>query len=672
MRGILGVLLGCAGVVLVCPMARADEPARAGGRVSNLKVLSDKIDDVTTVENILKSFVKPGMSQAERAKALWTAVVKYRHQAPPANEFLAADWESHDPVKVFNVYGYCMCCCSSALVEALNRLDGRQARGRILNNHSVPEVQYDGGWHMYDASLITLFPKPGSGALASVDEIAQAVNGWYARHPDYKGKPRKLDELLRSEQWTGWKTKGPELLANCPYYTKGFFPARTHGWNSTMLEYNRQCPIYEYGYHIGHRALFSLRPGEALVREAGNRGLYLRSDNGPRWKGLQATAPNDDLVYVKDFVPGYKGGVVANGYHRYAPDLASGGLAAGAERYDNLAAGGSPALHLKRGGKPGVAVIEMSSPYVYLGGRLTLKALRKSAGDKVTVSISTNNGRTFTPLWSAPRTGASKAVVSLDGKIYRRYAYWLKIEIVAGAAEGTGLETLSVENDIQHAPRTLPRLGPGSNTVTVAADRETALASRTVACRITPDAHFAKNESSGSMGVAFENLKVQDGSCWWQRGTGVMTVPVETPGDLVALRYCTQFRARGPRDTIRVLLSFDEGKSWKLGATLTGPTPGKTESFRFAQIPRGTRKARVRFELSGTNTIGILSFRIDADYRDPLAARTFRPFDVVYRWKEEGREKTHRQTVKKLPLSYRIQAGTAAEMVSVSYEMAAK
>jgi hypothetical protein len=121
-----------------------------------------------------------------------------------------------------------------------------------------------------------------------------------------------------------------------------------------------------------------------------------------------------------------------------------------------------------------------------------------------------------------------------------------------------------------------------------------------------------------------------------------------------------------------VFVSFDAGKSWQRAATMTGPTAGKTDPFRFAQIPRGTRKARVRFELSGSNTIGILSFRIDADYQDPLAAGTFRPFDVVYRWKEAGREKSHRQTVQKLPLGYRIQAGTAVEMVSVSYEMAAK
>ena len=37
-----------------------------GGRINQLKVLSDKVDDVTTVENIVKSFVKPGMSDQKR------------------------------------------------------------------------------------------------------------------------------------------------------------------------------------------------------------------------------------------------------------------------------------------------------------------------------------------------------------------------------------------------------------------------------------------------------------------------------------------------------------------------------------------------------------------------------------------------------------------------------
>src|SRR5205823_4921247 len=158
---------------------------------------------------------------AERAKALWTAAVKYRHQTVPPNEYLAADWEAHDPVKLFNVYGYCMCCCSSAAIEALNRLDGREARGRIPTGPTVPGGRYRRAWHAYDAPRITVFPDPDRGAVTSVDDVSASVTYWYGKHPGYRGDRQKLTALMKSDGGQGWNTKGPRLLANCPYYAVG-------------------------------------------------------------------------------------------------------------------------------------------------------------------------------------------------------------------------------------------------------------------------------------------------------------------------------------------------------------------------------------------------------------------------------------------------------------------
>src|SRR4029077_7176537 len=135
-----------------------------------------------------------------------------------------------------------------------------------------------------------------------------------------------------------------------------------------MGEYDRKCEVYEYGYQLGHRALLSLRPGESFVREAGNRGLHV--NGGPGWHGLKAKAPEADLVYLKDFFPGYNGGMVGNGIHRYAPDIKAAGLAVGPEAYENL----TPALQLKDSSKPGVAIVPIASPYIYLGGKLKLQA----------------------------------------------------------------------------------------------------------------------------------------------------------------------------------------------------------------------------------------------------------------------------------------------------------
>jgi hypothetical protein len=652
--------------------AIAQERAAAGGRVNQLKVISDKTDDVTTIENILKSFVKRQMSDQDRAKALWTAVVKYRHQTTPPNEHLAGDWEAHDPVKIFNVYGYCMCCCCSALVEALNREDGREARGRILNGHSVPEVRYRNGWHMFDGSLITYFPKPENGTAAAVDEISAAVTNWYASHPDYHNNNQKIFQLMRQDGWSGWKAEGPSLLAHCPYYRAGYLPARTHGWDATMVEYDRKSEVYEYGYDVGHRALFSLRPGESFVREAGNRGMHVNMGVDPTWDGLKAKAPENDLVYLKDFMPGYRGGVAAVGVHRYAPNFAAGDLALGAEVFDNLAAGTSAGVRVKTAGKPGVAVIEMISPYVYLGGRVRIKAAGSSAADQLTVSISTNNARSFAKVATAtiegpPNTKIELKGIELEEYILRRYAYWLRIELIGGAV----LNSLEIENDFQHAPRTLPWLGKGKNTITVAVDADSTIATRSIACRITPDSSFTKNETSSTMGLSFDNVDLRHDACWWKGSTGSMTVPIEVPGELVSLGFSAQIRARSERDRVRVTSSTNNGRTWREVTVMNGPTQGRTGHYRVNDWPRGTRKVLLKFDFAGNNTVGVQHFRVDADYRDPMAAKGVRPFRVVHRWTEGGKELSHTEEITRLPAKYAIQARSDPEMVSVSYEMPA-
>jgi hypothetical protein len=374
------------------------------------------------------------------------------------------------------------------MVEALNREDGREARGRILNGHSVPEVLYQSGWHMFDTSLITFFPRPEDGVVASVDEIAASIADWYARHPGYQKNGDKILQLMRRDDWMGWKAEGPRLLAHCPFYRAGYLPARTHGWDATMSEYDRKSEVYEYGYHVGHKALFSLRPGESFVRDAGNRGLHINMDVDPTWDGLEARAPENDLVYLKEFFPGFRGGLVANGVHRYDPNLAEGDLALGAEVYDNLASSRT-GLRVKQQGRPGIAVVAMSSPYVYLGGKLRLEADGRSSDDRMAVSISTYNGRTFEPILSTSIGRRAAVTVDLRDKILRRYAYWVRIELTGGA----DVTSLKFENDFQHAPRTLPWLGKGTNTVTVAVDGDPTIATRSIVCRITPDSTFTKN-----------------------------------------------------------------------------------------------------------------------------------------------------------------------------------
>jgi hypothetical protein len=148
-----------------------------------------------------------------------------------------------------------------------------------------------------------------------------------------------------------------------------------------------------------------------------------------------------------------------------------------------------------------------------------------------------------------------------------------------------------------------------------------------------------------------------------------MTVPIDVPGDLVALGFSAQIRARSEKDQIRVTASTDKGRTWREVALMAGPTQGRTGHFRIDQWPPRMRQVLLRFSMTGNNTAGVQNFRVDADYRDPLAARTARPFLVVHRWTEEGKPKSHTETVSRLPARYTIQTRTDPDMVSVSYEM---
>ncbi|HUR39283.1 MAG TPA: hypothetical protein VM222_07305, partial [Planctomycetota bacterium] len=206
-------------IVLATPCLSAQE-ARSGpadpskvGIVCHVKVVSDKVPDMTSLETWKKAYIKEGMTDEQKAMAVWRTVRTFQHQEAPPVEFLHNEEAVQDPLKIFNVYGYSLCSIASCEVECLARYAGLQARGRIINSHSVPEVYWDGAWHLLDGSLMCYFPKADD-KLASVDEIMAGVKEWYEKNPGFKGNDEKLRQFMRNG---GWR-KGPEVLSRCPSY----------------------------------------------------------------------------------------------------------------------------------------------------------------------------------------------------------------------------------------------------------------------------------------------------------------------------------------------------------------------------------------------------------------------------------------------------------------------
>lgn len=639
---------------------QAQEPkakAAAVGVVSHVKVVSDKVEDVSSLDAWKSSFIKPGMTDEEKMLAVWQTVVKFRHQETPPREFLQSEESVQDPIKTFNVYGYGQCSCASSNILSLARFLGFQARGWGINAHSVPEVSLDGkNWHMLDASLICYFPK-ADGKIAGVEELVASVQDWYAKNPGYRKDDAKLRKFMTGG---GWR-KGPDILNRTACYdNNGWLPAATHGWYATMQEYDCKPFVYEYGYSQGYQVNIQLRKGESLTRNWSNQGLHVNMQDGGAPGCLKTAVGQGALRYAPghgDLAPGR----IGNGTHVYEVPLADGAFRAGALAVENLVAskevGAGPAVQVQSKDKPGVLILRMPSSYVYLGGEASFQATVGTQGS-ISVSFSDNHGLDWKEIASVKTGGAQR--IDLKPYVFRRYDYRLKF-VFNGA--GTGLETLRIAHDIQHSQRALPALAQGKNQIAFSAGQ----AEGTITLEGSTNLqHKNKQLVYSDFHPKSEGLK--DGPLMPSGAKGSLTFPVETPGDLKRLRFGGHYRARDAQDGWDLQISLDDGKTFRKVDRLAGPTPGHSKYVTLGEIPAGTRRALVRFEGSQRNATVLFGYRIDADYAEPQGG--IRPLKVTYRWLEDGKEKAHVHVSRQAAETYTIDCAAKPVMKSITLEWA--
>lgn len=634
----------------------ADSPA---GIVSHVKVVSDKVQDVSSLQAWKKSFIKDSMNDQEKAMAVWESLIRFRQQDAPPGEGIFGEGCAHDVIKTMNVYGYGMCCCASANISSLSRYLGLQARGWAINAHSVPEVFYDDSWHMLDASLLTYFPR-ADGKAASVEEIVAGVQGWLKEHPDTQG-----DKALRQFMGRGGWRKGPEILARSPFYDdNGWLPAATHGWYATMQEYNCKPFIYEYGYSQGYEVNIQLRPGERLVRNWSNKGLHVNmKGDGGKPGCLTGKVGQGDLRWTPrygDLAPGR----VGNGTHEYAPPASAAAFKAGCMDIMDVNFVGEDkagrAVILNDGAPAGSFVVRMPSSYVYLTGELSFQAV-VGQGGAVKVEYSENNGLDWKEIARAGETG--RKVVDLSPLTLRKYDYRLRF-VLSGA--GTGLGSLRIMHDIQHSQRALPALAQGKNTISFSAGAPEG----TITCE--GNTHIDAKPRAGAMdyraykaqldGLDAKNLR--PGSS----GKGSATFTVNTPGDLSRLRFGGFYRARDAKDGYDLQVSFDGGKTFKTIDRMAGPVQGSCKYVVVNEVPAGLRTALVRYAGQQRNTTCLFHFRIDADYREPAGAMA--PIKVTYVWEEDGAEKRDVHVTGSAEEQYTIQCAGKPLMRSIVLERA--
>ncbi|MBT4665214.1 MAG: hypothetical protein HOB63_01735 [Opitutae bacterium] len=594
------------------------------GIVSNIKILSGNVDDVSDVEAWKASFLKPDMTDREKAVAVWNSVVQFRHQDVPPKEFLHEDLCVHDPIKTFNVYGYGQCCCSASNVEALARAAGLNARGRELRGHTVPEVEWKQDWHMLDASLISYFID-ARGDVASVNEIAKEVRTWLATNPGMRGK---LASFMAND---GWK-KGPPLLATCQFYDRnGRLPARSHGWHSTIGEYSGYPPVREQGYSMGYRVNLQLRHGESLTRNWSNKGLHVNS--GPDGKGPAPLCIKGSFLDYTHKFGDLARGRIGNGSRVWDVPLTGHSLKRAALRCENLLADTrrQGALGVDDGDMAGILELRMPTSYVYLGGKLTVSG-SIGEGGMVRVSFSRNHGLDWKEVFSESAGGPFSMTVDLGPLIHRLYDYRLRFEL---KGTGTRLHSLRTEHDVQHSQRVLPSLTQGDNTIRFSASPSQG----TLTIEGNARSNYPNVLNLREFHPRIDRIASSQAGLQMTTGNGSITFPVDAPGDIKCLRFGCHYRARSPKDGWNLEVSLDDGKSWLAVGRAAGPVVGSCKFVSFDEIPAGIGKALVRFTGRQNNTAMIFSLRVDADYIEPNGG--FHPVKTTYSWEENGREMHH-------------------------------
>ena len=116
------------GVFPFATVAGSDGSAVGGvdtvGVVCHIRLNSDNVPDVSSLEAWKRAFIKPDMTDQEKAIAAWRTTAMFQHQDVPPLEFLHNELGVQDPIKIFNVYGYSFCSVASCDVAALAPLRG--------------------------------------------------------------------------------------------------------------------------------------------------------------------------------------------------------------------------------------------------------------------------------------------------------------------------------------------------------------------------------------------------------------------------------------------------------------------------------------------------------------------------------------------------------------------
>ena len=499
-------------------------PQPTAGQVYNLKIITDARPDYSDMESMVRSIAAKWSTPREKCWALYYWNHFARRQTTP---MVLHGYELTDPIRQFNDYGFTQCSTIAGINCAIWNYMGYKCHFWDIANHTVPEVEYEGRYHMFDDSMSNLCTLCDGKTIAGVEDIGEEVGC----------------EASGGAEQRGHRALYHSLYATSPNgYLQGSDDTRSvAGWGGCFR--NRNQPKGFYNQEWGHRYILNLLPNAVYTR------TYTRSDGGdsPPRKIASSTrmmptplspTPRSKTSAATASRPIHAIAFAAPGDGTSIPDLSARNVARQIVSRQNIQAvdrGLAPA----QAGRPAEVVFKLNSANATASLLVAADFVLRTDQDQAKLSVSTDNGRTWKQMW-ASRPRQASARVKLRDEVNGQYETLVRAELFAKSQPGDALlKDLRLTALTEFNTKTNPALNWGRNTVYVAAGAPSESIVYWPDLRgdtWKPYASDSENMTTGANEYGVGNMFPAKGS-----QDGYVVFRVDAPGDITRVTYGGRF-----------------------------------------------------------------------------------------------------------------------------------
>ena len=283
-----------------------------GADVCNIKVVTDANPDYTDVGSMIHSITSNWPQTKDKCWALWYWNHIARRQTQP---MILHGQELTDPIRQFNDYGYTMCSTISGVNCGIWGAMGLKVKFWDISLHTVPEVEYDGRYHMYDNSLSAVYTLCDGKTVAGVRDIG-ADGACEASHGKTEAGHGARYHCLNATGPNGFLTGCDTLRSVAEEY---------RCFNPRGLKYR----YYYNNWDLGHRYILNLRASEVYTRyyhrlDAESPGKIAQGEKGDKFTADPAWFVPNGGKDPKSANPRYH--IRGNGVRTWTPALTASAL----------------------------------------------------------------------------------------------------------------------------------------------------------------------------------------------------------------------------------------------------------------------------------------------------------------------------------------------------------